>query len=112
MLLKCLQHVGSLLFLPLEESSREQGVGHLSLAKLGCEEESINREGWAFFKSLLCSERYLKFRLKAMLVVNCRVEDQGPMRKLDCTTGECRRAMPAVRTTGWLLQVGAGSGWS
>lgn len=77
--LKCLQHVGSSLFLPLEESSRVQGVGHLSPAKQDCEEKNINREGWALFKSLLCSGRYLKFRLKAMLVVNCRVEDQGPM---------------------------------
>lgn len=77
--LKCLQRVGSSLFLPLEESSREQGVGHLSPAKQGCKEKSINREGWALFKSLLCSRRYLKFRLKAMLVVNWRVEDQGPV---------------------------------
>lgn len=77
--LKCLQHVGSSLFLPLEGSSRVQGVGHLSPAKQDCEEKNINREGWALFKSLLCSGRYLKFRLKAMLVVNCRVEDQGPM---------------------------------
>lgn len=75
--LKCLQHVGNSLFLPLEESIREQEVGHLSPAKQGCEEKSINREGWALFMSLLCSRRYLKFRLKAMLVVNWRVEDQG-----------------------------------
>lgn len=56
--------------------------------------------------------RYLKFGLKAMLVVNGRVEDQGPQRKLDCTTGEGRRAVLAVRTAGWLLELGAGQGWS
>lgn len=76
--LKCLWHGGSSLSLPLEESSREQGAGHLSPAKQGCEEKGINREGWALFKSLLLSVRYLKVGLKAMLVVNWRVEDQGP----------------------------------
>lgn len=43
--LKCLQRVGSLLSLPLEESSREQGGGHLSPAKQGCEEKSIKQRG-------------------------------------------------------------------
>lgn len=76
--LKCLQRVASSLSLPLEESSREQEGGHLSPAKQGCEEKGINREGWALFKSLLRCVRDLKFRLKAMLVVNWRVEDQGP----------------------------------
>lgn len=91
---------------------REQGGGHLSPAKQGCKENGINRKGWALFKSLLHCVRYMKFRLKAMLVVNWRVEDQGPKQKLDGTTGESRRATPAVRTAGWLLKVGAGPGWS
>lgn len=68
--LKCLQRVGNSLSLPLEESSREQGGGHLSPAMQGCEEKGINREGWALLKSLLRCVRYMKFRLKAMLVVN------------------------------------------
>lgn len=73
--LKCLQHVGSSLFLPLEESSRVQGVGHLSSAKQGCEEKSINREGWALFKSLTMLGEVLEIQAKGY--VGSKLQGRG-----------------------------------
>lgn len=63
---------GELTFLLLEESCGEVISPQQSRAL-----KNINREGWALFKSSLCCVRYLKFRLKSVLVVNWRVEDQG-----------------------------------
>lgn len=95
--LKFLQRVGSLLSLPLEESGGERRGGHHSPALAGREEKHINRSGWSLFKSLLCRVRYLKFSLKAMLVVNWRVEDQGPRQKLDCKIAEGLCSLPGLQ---------------